>query len=377
MGNDHSQNRRKFSDYYINGERIGSGTFATVKRCTRKSDKKEFAVKIIDKRHLTGRELVGLKDEIRILKSMEFPHVISMIDVFDDGRRVKMVLELCEGGDLFDQILKSPKRHFEEAKCARITAIIARSLKYLHDHYVVHRDLKPENILINGADCNVKITDFGLARGVCKDENIEKPTEYVVTRWYRSPEVMCSAGFYDESVDIWSLGCIFAELILRRPLFPGQNYLDQLKIIFEVMGTPKDLTWIKTPEAKRWVQKLKPHNGKSLKQVFEKASDGALELLGVMLTMDPNHRYSALQCLRHPYLKELHRNEDESTCPPFDLSFEFEKAIKTKFGVRHMMYDALTEFQRNNPQKAKPQKSQPSKSSKRSKSSKDDQKNDK
>lgn len=224
----------------------------------------------------------------------------------------------------------------------------------MHSANVIHRDLKPENILINGADCNVKITDFGLARGVCKDDNIEKPTEYVVTRWYRSPEVMCSAGFYDESVDIWSLGCIFAELILRRPLFPGQNYLDQLKMIFEVMGTPKDLTWIKTPEAKRWVQKLKPHNGKPLKEVFEKASDGALDLLSVMLKMDPNERHSALQCLRHPYLKELHRKEDEQTCPPFDLSFEFEKAIKTKFGVRHMMYDALMQYQRDNPHKTVP-----------------------
>merc|ERR1712087_242260 len=124
---------------------------------------------------------------------------------------------------------------------------------------------------------------------------------------------------------------------------------DQLKIIFEVMGTPKDLTWIKTPEAKRWVQKLKPHNGKPLKEVFEKASDGALDLLSVMLKMDPNERHSSLQCLRHPYLKELHRKEDEQTCPLFDLSFEFEKAIKTKFGVRHMMYDALMQYQKDNP----------------------------
>jgi len=219
----------------------------------------------------------------------------------------------------------------------------------MHSADVIHRDLKPENILINGADCNVKITDFGLARGVCKDDIENTATEYVVTRWYRSPEVMCSAGFYDESVDIWSLGCIFAELILRRPLFPGQNYLDQLKIIFEVMGTPKDLTWIKTPEAKRWVQKLKPHNGKPLKTVFPKASEGALSLLSKMLEMDPAHRVSALECIRDPFLKDLHRPEDEATCPKFDLSFEFEKAIKTKFGVRHMMYDALQQYQKQNP----------------------------
>ena len=93
-----------------------------------------------------------------------------------------------------------------------------------------------------------------------------------------------------------------------------------------------------------------------------------LELLSVMLTMDPSHRYSAMQCLRHPYLKELHRSDDEVTCPPFDLSFEFEKAIKTKFGVRHMMYDALTEFKKQNPQPYKRPKS---------KHMKDDQKNEK
>ncbi|ETO08462.1 big map kinase/bmk, partial [Reticulomyxa filosa] len=150
---------------------------------------------------------------------------------------------------------------------------ILRGLKYMHSAGVIHRDLKPENILVNGADCDVKITDFGLARGVCKDEGVGKPTEYVVTRWYRSPEVMCSAGLYDEAVDIWSVGCMLGELILRRPLFPGQNYLDQLKIIFETMGTPKDMDWIKTPEAKRWVQKLKPHDGKDLHKIFEKGSE--------------------------------------------------------------------------------------------------------
>ena len=158
----------------------------------------------------------------------------------------------------------------------------------------------------------------------------------MVTRWYRSPEVMCSAGFYDEKVDIWSVGCIFAELILRRPIFPGQNYLDQLKIIFEIMGTPKDLTWIKTPEAKRWVQKLKPHNGKDLSQLFEKASPKALDLLKQMLLLDPSKRISALDAVAHSYLSDLHRPSEEIDCKKFDLSFEFEKAIKTKFGVRRM-----------------------------------------
>jgi len=138
---------------------------------------------------------------------------------------------------------------------------------------------------------------------------------------------------------------MMAEMILRRPLFPGQNYLDQLKIIFETMGTPKELTWIKTPEAKRWVQKLKPHDGKDLHKIFEKASDKARDLLLKMLVLNPKQRITAVQGLGHEWLSDLHREDDEITCPTFDLSFEFEKSIKTKFGVRHMMYDALLNYQ--------------------------------
>jgi len=129
--------------------------------------------------------------------------------------------------------------------------------------------------------------------------------------------------------------------------------LDQLKIIFETMGTPKDLTWIKTPEAKRWVQKLKPHDGKDLQKIFEKATPGARDLLLKMLVLNPQERITAVQSLEHEWLNDLHREEDEITCPKFDLSFEFEKAIKTKFGVRHMMYDALISYQQQ--QLEKPQ----------------------
>mmetsp|Transcript_27723 Transcript_27723/g.45710 ORF Transcript_27723/g.45710 Transcript_27723/m.45710 type:complete len:404 (+) Transcript_27723:1-1212(+) len=331
---------------------IGSGAYAIVSEAINTLNGKKTAVKknkgVFD--HITDARRI--LREIKLLMHFDHQDIIALVDVIppdsteiDTFNDVYLVMPKME--TTLAKVIRSRQkltdRHYQFFMYQML-----RGLHYIHSANVIHRDLKPENILINGADCNVKITDFGLARGVCKDENIEKPTEYVVTRWYRSPEVMCSAGFYDESVDIWSLGCIFAELILRRPLFPGQNYLDQLKIIFEVMGTPKDLTWIKTPEAKRWVQKLKPHDGKPFREVFESASDGALELLSVMLTMDPAQRNSSLQCLRHPYLKELHRAEDEVTCPLFDLSFEFEKAIKTKFGVRHMMYDALTEFQRRN-----------------------------
>lgn len=107
----------------------------------------------------------------------------------------------------------------------------------MHSANVMHRDLKPSNILVN-KDCDLKICDLGLARGY-EDEN-ELKTEYVITRWYRSPEVILKASKYTKAVDIWSVGCIFAELLGRTPLFPGEDYLDQIQRTIAVLGTPTD-----------------------------------------------------------------------------------------------------------------------------------------
>jgi len=224
---------------------------------------------------------------------------------------------------------------------------LLRGLKYIHSAGVIHRDLKPENILINGSDCNLKITDFGLARGVYKEKNLNL-TEYVVTRWYRAPEVMCSARQYDEKVDVWSVGCIFAELLLRKPLFPGGNHIEQLKIIFAILGTPEkdSLEWIKTPEAKQWVQRIPPSKGRNLRKIFASGSEEALDLLTKMLELDPNKRISVSEALKHPYLKELHDPSKETECEPFNIAFEYESSINTKFGVRHMMYEELRGFRK-------------------------------
>jgi len=163
-------------------------------------------VKVIDKRHLTGRELVGLKDEIRILKSVDHPHIISMIDVFDDGRKVKMVLELCEGGDLFDQILSLPDRRFSEARAAGVALTIAKCLEYLHAHFVVHRDLKPENILFTKSGI-LKVTDFGLAHYLKLPPDLHIMHTCCGTPHYVAPEVLAS-NEYTPKVDFWSLGVI-------------------------------------------------------------------------------------------------------------------------------------------------------------------------
>jgi len=219
-------------------------------------------------------------------------------------------------------------------------------LKYIHSAEVLHRDLKPENILINGGDCRLKITDFGLARGVMKESDT-KLTEYVVTRWYRAPEVMCSSRRYDEGVDVWSVGCIMAELYLRKPFFPGGNHIEQLKLIFHYLGTPEDLDWIKTPDAKRWVSQMPKKPPKDFKQIMPNISDQSLELLLSMLTIDPRSRITVQNALNHNWLKNLKRDVDDRLCEKFDLSFEFESSINTLFGVRHVMYEELKCFEKN------------------------------
>merc|ERR1719334_1273961 len=200
--------------------------------------------------------------EIKLMMHFDHDDVVGLIgvippeehelDTYNDVYLVMLRMETTLAKVITSK-QKLTERHFQF-----FVYQMLRGLKYIHSAGVIHRDLKPENILINGYDCNLKITDFGLARGVFKDE--QNLTEYVVTRWYRAPEVMCSARQYDEKVDEWSVGCIFVELLLRKPLFPGKNHIEQLQRIFEVLGTPprNTMDWIKSPEAKQWVKGMPP-----------------------------------------------------------------------------------------------------------------------
>merc|ERR1719265_2776503 len=134
--------------------------------------------------------------------------------------------------------MKLSDQHVQAFDCQ-----ILRGLKYLHSAGMVHRDLKPANILVN-QDCSLCVADFGLARGRSSEE--EQLTEYVVTRWYRAPELMLLPSGYYEAVDLWSVGCIHVELVTRKPLFPGDNAVDMLRRIAATIGfsSERDLSWL-------------------------------------------------------------------------------------------------------------------------------------
>ncbi|KAG8221346.1 kinase-like domain-containing protein [Butyriboletus roseoflavus] len=195
-------------------------------------------------------------------------------------------------------------------------------LKYIHSANVLHRDLKPGNLLVN-ADCELKICDFGLARGYTPGGGTSKSagnqgfmTEYVATRWYRAPEIMLSFANYTTAIDVWSVGCILAELLGGKPIFKGRDYVDQLNQILHYLGTPSEdtLRRVGSPRAQDYIRSLPIKPRVPFATLYPHANPLAIDLLSQMLCFDPAKRISCEQALNHPYLQVWHDPADEPIC---------------------------------------------------------------
>lgn len=211
---------------------------------------------------------------------------------------------------------------------------LLRGLKYMHSAQVIHRDLKPSNLLVN-ENCELKIGDFGMARGLCTSpaEHQYFMTEYVATRWYRAPELMLSLHEYTQAIDLWSVGCIFGEMLARRQLFPGKNYVHQLQLIMMVLGTPSPavIQAVGAERVRAYIQSLPPRQPVPWETVYPGADRQALSLLGRMLRFEPSARISAAAALRHPFLAKYHDPDDEPDCaPPFDFAFDREALTRER-----------------------------------------------
>ncbi|KAM7026418.1 LOW QUALITY PROTEIN: mitogen-activated protein kinase 7 [Acridotheres tristis] len=223
---------------------------------------------------------------------------------------------------------------------------LLRGLKYIHSANVLHRDLKPSNLLVN-ENCELKIGDFGMARGLGADPRQAKAflTEYVATRWYRAPELLLSLHRYTRAIDMWSVGCIFAEMLGRRQLFPGRNYVHQLQLIMAVLGTPPAgvMAAIGAERVRAYVQSLPPRPPVPWESLFGEAEPAALALLGRMLRFDPRERVGVAEALRHPFLAKYHDPEDEPECvPAFD--FAFERQALTKEEIKAAIVAEIADF---------------------------------
>lgn len=332
---------------------LGEGAYGKVCSAVDNIDPKRRKValkKIPD----TFADLVDAKRilrEIRLLQHFKHPNVVRLRDLVASSKgtldELYMVLDYMET-DLH-YIIYSKNRLTDE-HYRYFTYQILRGLKHIHSARVIHRDLKPSNLLVN-SNCDLKVCDFGLARGIRGNEDYLL-TEYVVTRWYRAPEVMVSCQEYDYKIDVWAVGCILAELILRQPLFPGNDYIQQMNLIFNVLGTPKpgDMDFVTNKNALTFIKKQKVIPKVNFKEYYPDAHPEAIDLLERMLQFHPEKRISVDEALEHPYLAHLRRpsHARKDMCPaPFDFGFEAENDCSKLEVLQELMWQDVRKYRPN------------------------------
>jgi len=218
MGNSVKKLKKdEIAKYYEIKEKLGTGSFAVVKRAVSKSDGKQFAIKVIKKTKLNTEELAVVHDEVEIMHKINHPHCVQLYEMFETSKKIYMVMELLTGGELFDRIVA--KGSYSEREASDLVKDITSAIQYLHSIGIVHRDLKPENLIYlnQRADSPIKITDFGLAK-FRSGSKLEAMTTACGTPGYVAPEVLKNEP-YGKAVDMWSLGVILYILLCGFPPF--------------------------------------------------------------------------------------------------------------------------------------------------------------
>ena len=332
-------------------KKLGQGAYGVV--CSCKDNEKNILV-AMKKIQNAFEDLIDAKRivrEIRLLHFLNHPSIIKLFDVekpkdlanFND---IYFATEYMDT-DLYKVIYS--KQPLSDSHYQYFIYQLIAGVNYLHSANVIHRDLKPQNILVN-KDCQIKICDFGLGRGLPEegegtDDGSGNLTEYVTTRWYRAPEVILCPSQYSKAMDIWSIGCIFAELMARCPIFRGENYLDQIKKINEILGSPdeNDMSYITDLNARKFITNLPKNKKIGFDQIFPNGNPLAIDLLEKMLCFNPQKRINIEQCLNHPYFKDI-RDKNLETTALHSFDWSFDKIKLTKPNLQKLIYEQSLYF---------------------------------
>ncbi|XP_074102100.1 cyclin dependent kinase 11B pitslre isoform X2 [Cotesia typhae] len=305
--------------------RIEEGTYGVVYRARDKRTEEIVALKRLKmEKEKEGFPITSLR-EINTLLKAQHPNIVTVreIVVGSNMDKIFIVMDYVEH-DLKSlmETMKQKKQNFlpSEVKC--LMQQLLKAVAHLHDNWILHRDLKTSNLLLSHRGI-LKVGDFGLAREY--GSPLRQYTPVVVTLWYRAPELLLNGKEYSTPIDMWSVGCIFAELIRMEALFPGKSEIDQLQKIFKELGTPSDRIWpgySKLPVVSK-IPFAQSYPVNNLKQRFSlKLSDNGIELLNKMLTYDPAQRMTAEDTLQHPYFTETPLPIDPAMFPTWPAKSE-------------------------------------------------------
>jgi serine/threonine protein kinase len=288
---------------YIKLDKLGEGTYATVFKGRLKTTNDIIALKEIRLNDEEGAPSTAIR-EISLMKELSHPNIVKLLDVIHTEEVLVLVFEFMDQ-DLKKYMDSVGRGQMDQMVIKSFMYQLLRGLAFCHENRVLHRDLKPQNLLINRKG-ELKLADFGLARAFGIPVNTF--SNEVVTLWYRAPDVLLGSRTYTTSIDIWSSGCILAEMFTGRPLFPGKTNQDQLVRIFKLLGTPNESTWPRLSELPEWKKGYPVFPPQSLQSVLPMISTLGLDLIARMLMYQPHLRVNAQEATQHAYFEDLPAN---------------------------------------------------------------------
>ncbi|KAG6857626.1 negative regulator of the PHO system [Tephrocybe sp. NHM501043] len=297
---------------YITLEKLGEGTYATVYKGRSKTTNEIVALKEINLDAEEGTPSTAIR-EVSLMKELKHVNIVRLHDVMHSESKLTLVFEYCEQDLKKFMDTTGDRGALDPVTVRSFMYQLLKGTAFCHENQVLHRDLKPQNLLINKKG-ELKVGDFGLARAFGVPVNTF--SNEVVTLWYRAPDVLLGSRTYNTSIDLWSCGCIFAEMITGTPLFRGRDNQDQLLHIMRIIGTPTDAQFAKmakdSPEIQ--IKQYQRYPKMNFAQVIPKASREAVDLLDQLLKFDPTERITASEALAHPYFTNT------ANAPPFGMN---------------------------------------------------------